>query len=191
VPLGHHCPRVKRDGTAGLVGCWIRRPPKAAPPSRRVRPPATVGGREGTRLRRALLRWQAPQPCRSRPGATVVGPSTPTLDPTRISTLVPTPATRVPLASPEAPFTLVMAPRGSGAAAPGGALRASDSLARPRLWPAFGRRRLRRQSQPALVARQGGIAGAARSSGDRRRWWSDRPGLGLRVVDGSACTETL
>ena len=24
-------PRVKRDGTAGLVGCWIRWPPKAAP----------------------------------------------------------------------------------------------------------------------------------------------------------------
>jgi hypothetical protein len=31
----------------------------------------SVGGREGTRLRRVLLRWQAPQPCRSRPGATV------------------------------------------------------------------------------------------------------------------------
>jgi hypothetical protein len=30
--------------------------------------PATVGGGEGTRLRRVLLRWQAPQPCRSRPG---------------------------------------------------------------------------------------------------------------------------
>ena len=33
--------------------------------------PATVGGWEGTRLRRVLLRWQAPQPCRSRPGAAV------------------------------------------------------------------------------------------------------------------------
>ena len=42
VQLRHHCPRVKRDGTAGLVGCWIRRPPKAAPLSRRVRPPASI-----------------------------------------------------------------------------------------------------------------------------------------------------
>jgi hypothetical protein len=24
VQLGHRCPRAKRDGTAGLVGCWIR-----------------------------------------------------------------------------------------------------------------------------------------------------------------------
>jgi hypothetical protein len=24
VQLRHHCPRVKRDGTAGLAGCWIR-----------------------------------------------------------------------------------------------------------------------------------------------------------------------
>jgi hypothetical protein len=36
------CPRVKRDGTAGLVGCCIKPPPKAAPPSRRVRPPASI-----------------------------------------------------------------------------------------------------------------------------------------------------
>jgi hypothetical protein len=33
--------------------------------------PATVGGGEGTRLRRVLLRWQAPQPGRSRSGTTV------------------------------------------------------------------------------------------------------------------------
>jgi hypothetical protein len=87
--LRHRCPRVKRDETAGLVGCWIRRPPKAAPPSRRVRPPASIAldrnhGRPpaagcrsrsvaggGTRLRRVLLRWQAPQPCRSGPRGTV------------------------------------------------------------------------------------------------------------------------
>jgi hypothetical protein len=25
-----------------LVGCWIKRPPKAAPPSRRVRPPTSI-----------------------------------------------------------------------------------------------------------------------------------------------------
>jgi hypothetical protein len=43
--------------------------------------------------------------------------------------------------------------RGSGAAAPGGALRAIDPSARPRSWPAFGPRRLRRQSQPDLAAR--------------------------------------
>src|SRR5918996_5677763 len=50
VRLRHHCPRVKRDGTAGLVGCWIRRPPKAAPPSRRVRPPASIALDRGDRL---------------------------------------------------------------------------------------------------------------------------------------------
>jgi hypothetical protein len=42
VQLGHRCPRVKRDGTAGLVGCPIRWPPRAAPPSRRGRPPASI-----------------------------------------------------------------------------------------------------------------------------------------------------
>jgi hypothetical protein len=42
VQLRHRCPRVKRDRTAGLVGCWIKWPPKAAPPSRRVRPPASI-----------------------------------------------------------------------------------------------------------------------------------------------------
>jgi hypothetical protein len=47
-------------------------------------------------------------------------------------------------------------PRGSGAAAPGGALRAIDPSAWPRSWRTFGPRRLRRQSRPALVATQGG-----------------------------------
>jgi len=42
--------------------------------------------------------------------------------------------------------------RGSGADAPSGALRAIDSSARPRSWRTYGPRRLRRQSQPALVA---------------------------------------
>jgi hypothetical protein len=164
VQLGQRCPRVKRDGTVGLVGCWIRRPPKAAPPSRRVRPqasialdrtpasrrpPATVGGGEGTRLRRVLLRWQAPQPCRSQPRATVVKTVAPTLDSTQNPTLDPTPATRVPPPCLEAGSSLVLPPRGasrpqkprptgpprgSGAAAPQGALRAIDSSARPRLW---------------------------------------------------------
>jgi hypothetical protein len=43
--------------------------PLTACPEPRV--PATAGGGEGTRLRRVLLRWQAPQPWRSQPGATV------------------------------------------------------------------------------------------------------------------------
>jgi DNA-binding transcriptional ArsR family regulator len=53
-------------------------------------------------------------------------------------------------------------PWGSGAAAPSGALRAIDPSAQPRFGPAFGRRRLRRQSEPALVATQGGATGVAR-----------------------------
>ena len=45
-----------------------------------------------------------------------------------------------------------LAPRGDGAAAPGGALRAIDSSARPRSWRTCGPRRLRRQFQSAAVA---------------------------------------
>jgi hypothetical protein len=45
--------------------------------------------------------------------------------------------------------------RGSGAAAPGGALRAIDSSARPRPWRTYGPRRLRRQSDPEALATQG------------------------------------
>jgi hypothetical protein len=45
---------------------------------------------------------------------------------------------------------------GSGAARPSGALRAIDASARPRSWRTCGPSRLRRQSQPALVATQGG-----------------------------------
>jgi hypothetical protein len=33
---GTGTPQVKRDRMAGLVGCWIRLPPKAAPHSQRV-----------------------------------------------------------------------------------------------------------------------------------------------------------
>jgi hypothetical protein len=36
------CREVKRDGTAGLVGCWIRLPPKAAPLGRLPRSRLTV-----------------------------------------------------------------------------------------------------------------------------------------------------
>jgi hypothetical protein len=42
VQVGQGCREVKRDGTVGLVGCWIKAPPKAALPSRRVRPPALI-----------------------------------------------------------------------------------------------------------------------------------------------------
>jgi hypothetical protein len=81
----------------------------------------------------------------------------------------PTQGPGVPSCQPDDPFPLVMplvgpvgrnnrarlAPLGgSGAARPSGALRAIDSTACPRSWQAFGLRRLRRQSQPALVATQ-------------------------------------
>jgi hypothetical protein len=45
--------------------------------------PAAVRGGGGTRLRRVLLRWQAPQPCRPAPGATVAEAVDPTLVGTR------------------------------------------------------------------------------------------------------------
>ena len=63
-------------------------------------PPATVGGGEGTRLRRVLLRWQAPQPC-STHRATPPGrrPATPTSFPTSTPTSFPTRWGCVPLAS--------------------------------------------------------------------------------------------
>src|SRR5919112_752106 len=46
------------------------------------------------------------------------------------------------------PVRSSLSPGGSGAAAPGGALRALNSSVRPRRWRAFGRRRLRRRSPP-------------------------------------------
>ena len=49
-------------------------------------------------------------------------------------------------------------PRGSGAAAPCDALGAIDASACPRSWRTCGPRRLRRQSQPALIAAQGDAA---------------------------------
>jgi hypothetical protein len=44
---GHRCREVKRDGTAGLVGCWIKSPAKAAPHSRRVWPHALIALDQG------------------------------------------------------------------------------------------------------------------------------------------------
>jgi hypothetical protein len=62
--------RRRRLHPAGEVG----RMPRSRLTGTHARPPAAGHGRwrVGTRLRRVLLRWQAPQPCRSRPGATVV-----------------------------------------------------------------------------------------------------------------------
>ena len=53
-------------------------------------------------------------------------------------------------------------PRGNGAAAPQGALRAIHSSACPRSWRTCGPRRLRRQSQACLVAAQSAMAGQGR-----------------------------
>src|SRR5919112_720465 len=50
------------------------------------------------------------------------------------------------------PVRSSLSPGGSGAAAPGGALRALNSSVRPRRWRAFGRRRLRRRSPPDPLA---------------------------------------
>jgi hypothetical protein len=33
VQVGHCCREVKRDGTAGLVGCWIKRRRRRHPPA--------------------------------------------------------------------------------------------------------------------------------------------------------------
>src|SRR5829696_3351658 len=121
--------------------------------------------RVGTRLRRVLLRWQAPQPWRSRPGTTPAEAVDPTLVGTLVPTRDPTPPTRVPPRLLGDPSPLVMPPSGSGASARQGALRAIDSFRRSRFWRTFGPRRLRRQSQPGSVATQAlAAAGAGRST---------------------------
>src|SRR5215211_1660783 len=68
--------------------------------------------RVGTRLRRVLLRWQAPQPWRSRPGTTPAEAVDPTLVGTLVPTRDPTPPTRVPPRLLGDPSPLVMPPRG-------------------------------------------------------------------------------
>jgi hypothetical protein len=79
-----------------------------------------------------------------------------------------------------APAPTVAPLGGSGAATPQGALRAIDSPARPRSWRTCGPRRLRRQSQPGLLATQGGIARALRCLTLARSKGTDGPcGLGL------------
>jgi len=71
--------------------------------------------------------------------------------------------------------------RGSGAAAPSGALRAIDASARPRLGPAFGWRRLRRQSQPDLVATERDAIG----TGQIGLYPRNPKALGLLALDPS------
>jgi hypothetical protein len=71
-------------------------------------------------------------------------------------------------------------PRGSGASARQGALRAIDPFRRSRSWRTCGPHRLRRQSQPRLVATQGDAVGArSRSVAIRRSSCS-------RFAEGSA-----
>jgi hypothetical protein len=84
-------------------------------------------------------------------------------------TLIPLPAARYPLAG-RRPVTAGCAPLGSGAARPGGALRAIDASACPRCWRTFGPRRRRRRSEPALVATHGAAVGTpcCRSTSIRR-----------------------
>jgi hypothetical protein len=175
VQLRHRCPRVKRDGTAGLVGCWIRRPPKATPSSRRVRPHASIaldrdpGQPPATRPRtvagwgRAFgaccfagkLRSPAPplgrQPHPAQPGGG---------DPYASPYASPYAGRWRTPSIPRSPASLQLSSlRGSGASARQGALRAVDSFRRSRSWRTCGPRRLRRQSKPALAATQGGTGG--------------------------------
>jgi hypothetical protein len=119
------------------------RPPLSIP-AQRVRPPASIAldqdsgqppavghgrWRGGTRLRRVLLRWQAPQPCPAHQATWLTRPTS------RLRPLgVPTRATRVPPRRPEAGSPLVMPPRGSGASARQGALRAIESFRRSHCW---------------------------------------------------------
>jgi hypothetical protein len=111
--------------------------------------------RVGTRLRRVLLRWQAPQSCWSRPGCHrgrgrwpyasgyaspyAVHPRTPSSAGGWI-TAAQAPSWGQSAAKPRPTGP----PRGNRAARPQGALRAIDSSACPRSWRTCGPRRLRR-----------------------------------------------
>jgi hypothetical protein len=155
VPKGSHFARVPPMGYTG-DGAAVGRRGSGGGPSPAYWPLGSPAGRwcrQGrsdrlpgttTRRPRSVAGWgRAFDACcfagklRSHGGlgrrATVAQARTPTLDPTRN----PTPATRVPLASWVRCSRWVWPSWGSGAAAPGGALRAIDSSARPRLLAAL------------------------------------------------------
>jgi len=108
-PEGSWCRRGAMPGRQGRMS--------GTPPPRRSKPachspltacpdhapPATVGGGEGTRLRRVLLRWQAPQPCSTHRATRLTRPAgepaAPTSFPTSIPTSFPTRWGCVPLSS--------------------------------------------------------------------------------------------
>jgi hypothetical protein len=96
-------------------------------------PPATVGGRVGTRLRRVLLRWQAPQPCPAHRATRLTRPvaaSDPYVNGYVNPSVIPyARGVRTPGCAGRGYLSSTEALRGSGAAAPSGALRAIDATA--------------------------------------------------------------
>jgi hypothetical protein len=129
--LRHRCTRVKRDGTAGLGGCWVRRPPKAATPSRRVRPPASIAldrdhgqpptaghgrwrGEDAPSARAASLASSAALPAHRAAGLTRpgLGAAAPTATPTSIPTAFPAPPMAYPTGSRERSSVQVSSPSG-------------------------------------------------------------------------------
>jgi hypothetical protein len=134
-PLAHSCP----------TGCARRRPRQPAAGHGR----GAIGMRVSARAASLVSFAALPIPPRCHGGQA----STHTLVPA----LVPRRATGVPRSSGRRKdHRWSCPPRGSGAAAPGGALRAIDSSARPCSWWTFGPHHLRRQSEPALVTTHGG-----------------------------------
>jgi hypothetical protein len=165
--VGARCPAVK--------GEWVRRGSCTAAGYRTFALDRLLGARlaghgqsqggDAPSARAASL--VATQPCRSRPGATVAE----AVDP--YAGLYAEPYAGHPR-TPLPPGGRITA----GHAHYGGverphrvdALRAIDSSARPRSWRTVGPRRLRRQSQPALVATHGGAVRTpcCRSTSSRR-----------------------
>ena len=145
-----------------LTGC--RRRARRPHPSPRTVAASSVlrGGGDAPSARAASLASSAALPVRAQ-AHRGRGCWTPTSTPTSTSTrarCVPLPGWTAasPLAVPPRGASRpqkprpTSPPRGSGAAAPSGALRAIDPSARPRSWRTCGPRRLRRQSEPDLVA---------------------------------------
>jgi hypothetical protein len=145
--------RLGRCAHSSLTAC----------PGTTPRRPRLVAG-EGRAFGACCFAGKLPQPCRSRPRATVAEAVDPYAGPYAEPYAGPYAGHPRTPHRPGPPFPLAVPPRGasrpqtprptspprgSGAAAPQGALRAIDSTARPRSWRTFGPRRLRRQSQPA------------------------------------------